>query len=76
MEIAEEICGPGDGDIVLAQTGGHLFELSQVLSEEFEGREIRFISTVDKDGRRAYRRSMVFLMQKHWIISIRISGWM
>ena len=64
LEIAEEICGPGDGDIVLAQTGGHLFELSQVLSEEFEGREIRFISTVDKDGRRAYRRSMVFLMQK------------
>lgn len=64
LEIAEEIGESRDGDIVLAQTGGHLFELSQVLTEEFSGREIRFVSTVEKDGRRAYRRSMVFLMQK------------
>ena len=60
--IADEISP--DEDIVLIRVGGSLYELSQRLPEEFDGQELHLISTMDKDGKRAYRRSLVFLMQK------------
>ncbi len=48
-------------DIVLAKYNGNLTELSKVVNEDAE---IEFLTTADKDGRRAYRRSVVFLLQR------------
>ena len=48
-------------DIVLAKYNGNLTELSKTVTEDAE---IEFLTTADKDGRRAYRRSVVFLLQR------------
>ena len=47
-------------DIVLAEVDHHLRELNYVAGE---GEKIRFLTSVDKNGRRAYRRSLILLMQ-------------
>ncbi len=48
-------------DIVLAKYNGSLTELSKAVNEDAE---VEFLTTADKDGRRAYRRSVVFLLQR------------
>ena len=47
-------------DIVLAEVDHHLRELGHVAED---GEKIRFLTSVDKNGRRAYRRSLILLMQ-------------
>ena len=63
-QIAAQIAEPEDGNVVLARIGGSLCELCQTLPADAEGRTLHLINTTHKDGRRAYRRSLVFLMQK------------
>ena len=48
-------------DIVLALYKGSLAELSKAVSGDGE---LKFLTTADKDGRRAYRRSVAFLLQR------------
>ena len=48
-------------DIVLAKYKGSLTELHKQVSGVAE---LEFLTTADKDGRRAYRRSVVFLLQR------------
>ncbi len=48
-------------DIVLAKYNGGLTELSKAVNEDAK---VEFLTTADKDGRRAYRRSVVFLLQR------------
>lgn len=62
LQMVREICP--EKEIVLARAGGSLYELTHLLSEEMDGQEIHLIGVTDKDGKRAYRRSLVFLMQK------------
>lgn len=62
LSIVKEICP--EEEIVLARIGGSLYELTQSLPAEADGSTLHLISTMDKDGKRAYRRSLVFLMQK------------
>ena len=45
-------------DIVLAKYNGSLTELGKTVNEDAE---IQFLTTADKDGRRAYRRSVCCL---------------
>ena len=48
-------------DIVLAKYKGNLTELHKSISGVGS---LEFLTTADKDGRRAYRRSVVFLLQR------------
>ena len=48
-------------DIVLAKYKGNLTELHKTVSGVAE---VEFLTTADKDGRRAYRRSVIFLLQR------------
>ena len=48
-------------DIVLAKYKGSLTELHKVINGVGT---LEFLTTADKDGRRAYRRSVVFLLQR------------
>lgn len=48
-------------DIVLAVCGNRLRELHHHIHE---GETIKFVTTTDKNGRKAYRRSLILLMQK------------
>lgn len=59
--LAEQYQTKEGDDIILAQHQGKLMELNRVLEEDAE---IVFVTTADKNGRRAYRRSVVFLMQR------------
>lgn len=61
MDIAKEFQSQYEDDIILASFHGRLTELHGTL---FEDGELTFITTDDKNGRRAYRRSVVFLMQR------------
>ena len=61
MNIAKEMQSQYENDIILASYNGRLMELHGTL---FEDGELTFITTDDKNGRRAYRRSVVFLMQR------------
>lgn len=61
MDIAKEFQSQYEDDIILASFHGRLMELHGTL---FEDGELTFITTDDKNGRRAYRRSVVFLMQR------------
>ena len=61
MNIAKEMQSQYENDIILASYNGRLMELHGTL---FEDGELTFITTDDKIGRRAYRRSVVFLMQR------------
>ena len=53
--------GKKEDDILLAIVGHRLTELFRPVTEDCE---IRFLTGRDKDGRLAYRRSLIFLMQK------------
>lgn len=48
-------------DIVLVLLNNHLYELNRQLEQDGE---ISFITTADKAGRKAYRRSVTLLMQR------------
>lgn len=48
-------------DIVLVLFNNHLYELNRVLEQDGE---LKFITTGDKAGRKAYRRSVTLLMQR------------
>lgn len=48
-------------DIVLVLFNNHLYELHRVLEQDGE---LKFITTGDKAGRKAYRRSVTLLMQR------------
>ena len=61
LDIAREVQPLYKDDIILALQGNRLKELGKPLNY---GGEITFITTADKNGRKAYRRSVVFLMQK------------
>lgn len=61
LEIANAVQKPDEDDIILALQNGRLVELSKKL---YKDTEICFLTTADKNGRRAYRRSVVFLMQR------------
>ncbi len=61
MVIAQEFQAQYGDDIVLAVYNHRLIELHKRVKEDGE---ISFVTTGDRDGRRAYRRSVVFLMQK------------
>ena len=58
---AEEYQTSEDDDIILALYNGKLMELNRIVPEDGE---VIFLTTADKNGRRAYRRSVVFLMQR------------
>ncbi|MCR5212028.1 MAG: nucleoside kinase, partial [Lachnospiraceae bacterium] len=53
--------GKKDDDILLAIVDHRLAELFRPIDKDCE---IRFLTGRDKDGRLAYRRSLIFLMQK------------
>ncbi len=59
--VAEEYQTSEDDDIILAVYNGKLMELNRIVPEDGE---VIFLTTADKNGRRAYRRSVVFLMQR------------
>lgn len=60
-EIAEKHQCDYKDDIVLAKYRGSLRELHKTVSNVGT---LEFLTTADKDGRRAYRRSVVFLLQR------------
>ena len=51
----------GEGEIVLAYRNGHLCELLKTVEEDAV---ISFITTTDKIGNAAYKRSMILMMMK------------
>lgn len=61
VEIAEKHQSEYKDDIVLAKYKGSLTELSKTVTGVAD---LQFLTTADKDGRRAYRRSVVFLLQR------------
>ena len=61
LDIAEAHQADYKDDIVLAKYKGGLTELHTVVTGVAE---LEFLTTADKDGRRAYRRSVVFLLQR------------
>ncbi len=60
MELADRLQEHYDADIVMAEYNDRLIELHKKLKEDGN---IKFITTTEKNGRRAYRRSLVMLMQ-------------
>jgi len=61
LELAKKHQCNYEDDIVLAKYKGSLCELHKPLGGVGE---LEFITTKHKDGRRAYRRSVIFLMQR------------
>jgi uridine kinase len=61
LDIAELHKDDFKDDIVLAKYKGSLSELNKGVTGVGN---LEFITTADKDGRRAYRRSVVFLLQR------------
>lgn len=61
QKIVDKYAGAEKDDIVLCYSGYKLFELFKKV--KYDG-ELRFVSTKQKDGQRAYRRSALLLMQK------------
>lgn len=59
-EIAEKVQNQYPDDIILAMVGGKLMELNRKIKESAE---VSFFTTGTTDGKRAYRRSMVMLLQ-------------
>ena len=60
-EIAEEYQNQFEDDIVLVLFNNRLRELRRRVKEDGE---LSFVTTKDKAGRKAYRRSVTFLMQR------------
>ena len=61
VEIAAKHQSEFKDDIVLAKYKGSLTELNKAITGVAN---VEFLTTADKDGRRAYRRSVVFLLQR------------
>lgn len=61
MDLSKKVFAEKNDSIVLAICNGKLTELTHQVKEDGS---IRFLSTENKDGERAYRRSAVFLMHK------------
>ena len=61
LEAAKQVQESYDSPILLAEYQGRLVELFKTVTEPGE---VTFLTVKDKNGRRAYRRSLVFLMQK------------
>lgn len=61
LDIAKDVRDEYDGTILLADYNGRLSEL---FISCYEDGTVEFLTMKDKNGRRAYRRSLVFLMQK------------
>lgn len=61
QKIVDKYGGAERDDIVLCYSGFKLFELFKKV--KYDG-ELRFVSTKEKDGQRAYRRSALLLMEK------------
>lgn len=61
LDIAREFQSEYDNPIIMAVFNNKLKELSY---EILEDGEVRFLTTRDKNGRKAYRRSVVFLLQQ------------
>ncbi len=61
LDIAEKHQEEYKDDIVLAKYKGALIELNKTV---ISSGTLEFLTTADKDGRRAYRRSVVFLLQR------------
>ena len=61
VDIAAKHQSEFKDDIVLAKYKGSLTELSKAVTGVAD---VEFLTTADKDGRRAYRRSVVFLLQR------------
>lgn len=61
LEVAKLVQDGYDSPILLAEYQGRLVELFKTADEPGE---VVFFTVKDKNGRRAYRRSLVFLMQK------------
>ncbi|SDB21558.1 nucleoside kinase [Eubacterium oxidoreducens] len=60
-ELTDEYQSQYKDDIVLVQVDERLKELSQKVKD---AKELKFITSMDKAGRKAYRRSMTLMMQK------------
>ena len=61
LEIAKELAPNHIKDIVLCEKNGKFIELFK--PADVDG-EVRFITTYDKNGRRTYQRSLIFLMER------------
>lgn len=61
LKLAEEFQPDYTDDIILVSVGSRLRELHKAVKE---GEEISFVTTADKAGRKAYRRSTTLMMQK------------
>lgn len=60
-QIAKDTCGDLYKDMVLAKADGKFVELFKPVDD---GAEVYFVSTYEKNGRRTYRRSLIFLMER------------
>ena len=61
LSIAQEYQDQYEDDIVLALYNNRLRELKKTIKKDGE---LSFLTTSDKTGKRAYRRSVTLLMQK------------
>ena len=61
QQAARELCGDLYEDVVLAKHDGKLIELFKEIKD---GGEVFFITTYERNGRRTYRRSLIFLMER------------
>lgn len=61
LELAKKVQDDYPADIVLAEYDNKLVELCKKIKGDGK---VRFLTTADKNGRRAYRRSTVMLMQR------------
>ena len=61
LEIAKELNPEHFKDVVLCEKNGKLIELFK--TADCDG-EVKFITTYNKNGRRTYQRSLVFLMER------------
>ena len=59
--IAAEYQPEYKDDIVLVLLNNHLYELNRTLEQDGE---LSFVTTAEKSGRKAYRRSVTLLMQR------------
>ncbi len=61
LEIAKQLDFEHFKDIVLCEVNGKFVELFKTADRDGE---IKFITTYDKNGRRTYQRSLIFLMER------------
>ncbi len=61
LEIAKQLDPNHIKDIVLCEVDGKFIELFKPVQRDGE---VRFVTTYDKNGRRTYQRSLIFLMER------------